>query len=283
MNKNYRKVAEAPKLVDILPHFDGRVVRIGTDGSAYYVCGEWSEELKADLEWWETEKRNMKSRMIDKMTESLATARKNLPKMKRSLPKAEREVEEAEKNEQEFLERSEHTKAVWDQRINALPKLISDYLDKKSAKLETEIKDLSPREKTKARRKFMESARTRRTRYLRRLKKYNSYMERKVEADLRVMDSLSAKTETAVHKLEELKKRIGNAKGTIEVYPGKIRDYKRYLATYTPFLDREVMEIYSSEIHPGEFSIIVKGREAGPFWDCAEFRRWKRTGILNRD
>jgi len=81
----------------------------------------------------------------------------------------------------------------------------------------------------------------------------------------------------------ELMKRVNMYKAKIETYPSKIRDGERYLKNYTPFLDREVVDIYKSAIKPGEVSILVSGGESGPFWDCEEFNRWKTTGIISSE
>jgi hypothetical protein len=283
MDKNYRKAAEAPKLADTLPEYEGKVVRIGTDGSAYYVCGKWSETLQSDLEWWETEKKRLKADMIEKMKVALAEARKNLPKMKKELTKLEIEAAEAKKMEDEFINRAGYLEAIRNKRIDFLPGIINQYLDNQKAMLENNIKDFSSKEKSKARRDFLKFAKGRRTRFNVRLRKYINYINRQMALDTKKLGVLSTNTETARNKVDNLNKRIGNAKGRIEAYPGKIRDYKRYLANYTPFMDRSVMEVYSSEIHPGETTIIIKGREAGPFWDCEEFNRWKKTGTLCRD
>ena len=283
MNKNYRKMAEAPKLADILSGYNGKIVRIGTDGSAYYVCGAWSDELKADLEWWETKKCNDKAANIDKMKNCLVEDRKNLPKMKKKLPKLETELEETSRKKDEFIQIVNQSEALRNERLTNLPMLVTRYLDKKAEEMEESIKDLPKKDQKKARKDFLKYAKGRRTIYSARLRKYVRYINTQRLIDEKKLTGLINAEEVARNRIDDAKKRIGNMKARLEVYPSKIRDYKKYLETYNPFLNRDIMEIYESEIHPGETSIIIRGREQGPFWDCSEFNRWKKSGVLQRD
>lgn len=52
------------KLADVVERYSGKVVRIGTVGSGYYVCGTWNEDLLKDLNQWEETKKNMKKDQI---------------------------------------------------------------------------------------------------------------------------------------------------------------------------------------------------------------------------
>lgn len=280
---NYRKTENKPILADIMPNYKGKIVRIGTDGSGYFVCGKWGSDLLKDLNWWEDERKRMKAATIEKFEADLAASKIALPKLKRKLPKLEKEVEEAVQHEQEMTEKIGKQSMMRSRRRTELPMIINRYLDKKAVELEANIKELNPREQRQARRNFNTMARNRKRQFDMRLKKYIYHLDRKDVVDIKKLDTINADTEKVKDQLDELKKRISNAKTKIETYPSKIRQYRKYLETYTPFMERKVMETYLSVINPEETSIIIYGREQGLFWDVDEFNKWKKTGTLSRD
>ena len=75
MGKYAKDKQKRPKidktLKEIIPDYWGKVVRIGTDGSGYYVCGKLDDELLADLEYWETEAKARKRTVIERMEAQL--------------------------------------------------------------------------------------------------------------------------------------------------------------------------------------------------------------------
>lgn len=278
-----KKRIEYGKLADVVGRYSGKVVRIGTEGSGYYVCGTWNEDLLKDLNQWEETKKKMKKDQIKKLKEVLAKSKVNLPEYLKKLPELEKEAQETKAVTDEVSERVFLNSARRELRRQKVRNALESYLDRRNKEFEETIKDIHGKERKKARYDFTAMLVKRKKKYNRRLERYLNYLARLDALDLKELTTAEGKSIVAGSKYDELVKKINNAKARIEVYPGNIRDGLRYLSNYTPFMERDVRDIYGSDIHKGETSIIVNGREAGPFWDCEEFNIWKNSGVVISD
>lgn len=271
------------KLADVVERYSGKVVRIGTAGSGYYVCGTWNEDLLKDLNQWEETKKKMKKDQIKKLKEVLAKSKVDLPGYLKKLPELEKEAQETKAVTDEISERVFLNSARRELRRQKVRNALEPYLERRNKEFEETIKDIHGKERKKAQYDFTAMLVKRKKKYNRRLERYLSHLAYLDALDLKELAMAEGKSIVAGGKYDELVKKINNAKARIEVYPGKIRDGLRYLKDYTPFMEREVRDVYGSDISKGETSIIVNGREAGPFWDCEEFNIWKNSGVVISD
>ena len=278
-----KKRIEYGKLADVVGRYSGRVVRIGTNGAGYYVCGTWNEDLLKDLNWWEETKKKMKKRQINKLKDGLAKAKIDLPEYLKKLPELEKEAQETKAVTDEISERIFLSSARRELRRQKVRNALEPYLERLTKEFDEAHKDIHGKERKKAQYDFTAMLMKRKKQYNRRLERYLNYLARLDALDLKELTTAEGKSIVAGGKYDELVKKINNAKARIEVYPGKIRDGLRYLKNYTPFMEREVRDVYGSDISKGETSIIVSGREAGPFWDCEEFNIWKNSGVVISD
>lgn len=271
------------KLADVVERYSGKVVRIGTAGSGYYVCGTWNEDLLKDLNQWEETKKNMKRDQIKKLKEVLAKSKVDLPGYLKKLPELEKEAREAKAESDAISGKVFLNSARRELRRQKVRNALEPYLERRNKEFEETIKDIHGKERKKAQYDFTAMLVKRKKKYNRRLERYLSHLAYLDALDLKELAMAEGKSIVAGSKYDELVKKINNAKARIEVYPGKIRDGLRYLKDYTPFMERDVRDIYGSDISKGETSIIVNGREAGPFWDCEEFNIWKNSGVVISD
>lgn len=278
-----KKRIEYGKLADVVGRYSGKVVRIGTAGSGYYVCGVWNEDLLKDLNQWEETKKKMKKQQINKLKEVLAKSKVDLPEYLKKLPELEKEAQETKAVTDEISERVFLNSAHRDLRRQKVRNALESYSERLIKEFEEAHKDIQGKERRKAHYDFTTMLTKRKKQYNRRLERYLNYLARLDALDLKELTTAEGKSIVAGSKYDELVKKINNAKARIEVYPGKIRDGLRYLSNYTPFMEREVRDVYGSDISKGETSIIVNGRETGPFWDCEEFNIWKNSGVVVSD
>ena len=278
-----KKRIEYGKLADVVDRYSGKVVRIGTAGSGYYVCGVWNEDLLKDLNQWEETKKKMKKDQIKKLKEVLAKSKVDLPEYLKKLPELEKEAREAKAESDAISGKVFLNSARRDLRRQKVRNALESYLERRTKEFEETIKDIHGKERKKAQYDFTAMLVKRKKKYNRRLERYLNYLAYLDALDLKELTTAEGKSIVAGSKYDELVKKINNAKARIEVYPGKIRDGLRYLKNYTPFMERDVRDIYGSDIRKGETSIIVNGREAGPFWDCEEFNIWKNSGVVISD
>ena len=278
-----KKRIEYGKLADVVDRYSGKVVRIGTAGSGYYVCGVWNEDLLKDLNQWEETKKKMKKDQIKKLKEVLAKSKVDLPEYLKKLPELEKEAREAKAESDAISGKGFLNSARRDLRRQKVRNALESYLERRTKEFEETIKDIHGKERKKAQYDFTAMLVKRKKKYNRRLERYLNYLAYLDALDLKELTTAEGKSIVAGSKYDELVKKINNAKARIEVYPGKIRDGLRYLKNYTPFMERDVRDIYGSDIRKGETSIIVNGREAGPFWDCEEFNIWKNSGVVISD
>lgn len=271
------------KLADVVERYSGKVVRIGTAGSGYYVCGTWNEDLLKDLNQWEETKKKMKKDQIKKLKEALAKSKIDLPEYLKKLPEIEQEAQETKAATAVVSEWVVLKSSYRELRRQKVRYALESYSERLTKEFEETHKDIHGKERKKAQYDFTSMLMKRKKKYNRRLERYLNYLARLDALDLKELTTAEGKSIVASSKYDELVKKINNAKARIEVYPGKIRDGLRYLKDYTPFMERDVKDIYGSDISKGETSIIVNGREAGPFWDCEEFNIWKNSGVVVSD
>lgn len=273
-------------LEDLLKKYDGKVVRIGTDGSGYFVCAKWNQRALKDLEHLERWRLNQKKSVIDKMENELPGLKKNLPELRKQLEQKEKELNDLPKTEEGIMAeiaRRAHIRSI--RRIR-FPQMIMNYLDKQRMINEERIGNLSGRGRAGARKTFEAYARRRRKQWETRVKAYTEYLNRADAADIELMNDIQNNekvVEDMQMQIQLLKKRISNNTAKIQTYPSKIRAGRKYIERYTPMMQRDVMEVYRSDIKPMETSIIIYGNERGPFWDCEEFDAWRQSGIFPAD
>jgi predicted oxidoreductase (fatty acid repression mutant protein) len=73
---------------------------------------------------------------------------------------------------------------------------------------------------------------------------------------------------------EELKETERNKKKDYEQTKKSIKEYKERFNNFVPYLDREVIKMYQSDIND-DVIIIIQGIEAGESWDEQEYKRKK--------
>lgn len=73
---------------------------------------------------------------------------------------------------------------------------------------------------------------------------------------------------------EELKETERNKKKDYEQAKRNIKEYTERLKNFIPYLDREVIKMYQSDIND-DVIIIIQGVEAGESWDEQEYKRKK--------
>ena len=269
-------------LEDLLKKYDGKIVRIGTDGSGYFICAKWDKRALKDLEYLEQWRLNQKKASIDKMESEIPTIRKLLPNLKKQLEQKEKELNDLPKTKEEIVAEIAHRAHVRSMRRIRLPQMIMDYLDRQRQANEELIGNLSGRAKAGARRTFEAYARNRKKKWDARVKKYTEYLKRADAADVELMNQIKNNEKIADDmnmQIQVLKKRISTNTAKLQTYPSKIRAGRKYIEKYTPMMKRDVMEVYPG-INKNETSIIVRGGEMGSFWDCDEFNKWRKFGVF---
>ena len=85
------------------------------------------------------------------------------------------------------------------------------------------------------------------------------------------------------NELKELKKQLDLAKKDDYTNTKKRIEYlKRRIKEFTPFLSREVLEVYDSTYDDGTKIVIFKGEENGAYWNRGEYinkKNYKRKFI----
>lgn len=276
-----------PILRDVLDNYQGKVVKIGTEGSGYFVCGALSNALLNDLFAQEEEHKETRRRQIEMMREELPNIRKGLPDKKKIMGLKLEAYEKAKSEYQEALAEAE-AKVPRDRTDDKVRKrnFLIDYLERQRRANEEEIGNLSGRAKEGARRSFATWARKRKNKFNKRLRSWEKAIDLRSAYYSLMLDKVKEKedeVDKALQAYQKAKQAVDNANGKLEAYPAKIRSYTRYLERYIPFMDREVIEQYPSIIHRDEFSLILSGREAGAFWDCEEYDCWKTLGITPKE
>lgn len=278
-NKKRAKEPEDMKtLRETLQEYEGRIVRIGTEASGYMVCGEWNNSLWEDMERLEEYRKEQKRVLLESMKEELPRVRKAFPKLSKEADKTAELLKRTEENRDAVLADIIQELETLERRRNRIP-TADTYLQKKKQENEKQLESIQGfRKKAAARREYDTWQRHRLRKYQQACGKYFAYIGKQMRELNDASAELEAELKEIKDKATKAQRAYGLAKGKLETYPTKIRSTEKYLANYTAFIDRPVVDLYASDIKPGETSIIIRGGEAGIFWDVEEFDRWRTTG-----
>lgn len=262
-------------LRESLKGYEGKIVRIGTQGSGYVVCGKWSDDLRTDLSIMEAYYKNRAVELIERQTYSLKFAKANINVYTERLEDARKAVEQL----QEKVERMRH-QAGGDpkERVKARTSFLRDYMERQRAANEEEIGGLHGRAKSGARRSFERWQRRRKKKFDERFNSWKTYVDN-IDKRIKEQENALIQAEKKLKSAQQIKR---HAEQVIYNYPSKIRARKKYLKDYKPMLDREVLEIYPG-LDRSQTSIIIRGTEIGKFWDIEEYDKWKKSGKFYRE
>lgn len=267
-------------LAKALEGYDEQIVRIGTEGSGYFVCGSLTPDLLYDMEHLEDLRKEQKRRVIESMEESLPLIRSKLPGQKKTAIALAEIREDKQKIRDIAVACMKTVSERRMRRYERLAKLADEFLERQRLANEEEIGGLSGKAKAEARRSFTTYARKRKTRYKARLNNYLDYLRREEKRWKEKADNAEEDYKKIVKECEAADRTLAHAKAKLETWPAKIRSGKKYLANYKAFIDRPLVEKYTGPVHKDETSFIIRGAEAGYFWDVEEFEYWKDTGLF---
>ena len=267
-------------LGEVLSDYQNKIVRVGTTHGRYLVCGTWNEELKKDLTYWERFKIETRKANIARMESILPQKRHDLKTMKRKLPRIQQEISDLSKKISDTRDEELDFAILKDKRLQEIDDHFNNYFQRKDDINDLEIGGLHGQARSGAKRSYLNWRRRKANKFKTTREKYERYLDEKEHRLKKQIREMGTRQEELKQQEYKLKIDIALNEKICSDYPGKIKRDKNYLRDYVPFIKREVFDIFPSQIKPGETSIIFTGIETGEFWDCDEFRKWKKTGKL---
>lgn len=245
------------QLRKVLEDYEGKTVQIGTQGSGYIVADQYDERLIDYLEHFEQLTLQRYQFNADKLRELLPRKKALLETItKKRIPDLMDKIEAIEKK----------------QKVEKRDFL--DCIDEITAKIEKE-NDRFEAQRQKWIRKFTKHHNQATEDHYDVLKDLRAYQDEVTRHHEKVDAELADHLE---YLRNDLKKQENCAKSlyqTVQEIPEKADRWEAMVRDFVPFLDREVIEIYTSKLRPEETSILISGKEMGYFWDTIEFRKWR--------